>query len=194
MGSAWPNDPDAVLRGLFGSLVTGAESGGRSAANMWSSLRTAAENWAQGVLSVTSAVPPTAEEISATARQLIGHVTIQDMNRYSKTVGEFLRAKQNLKAGGHDNQITGDSIFNPPWSKTGLNPAVPTRYRIRVQRSLTFRGFTHVPRVEWATYEISGPLTSAADALDQANTLFSQADYNSRVSINGILDYSIEVI
>lgn len=194
MGSTWPNNPDAVLRGLFGGLVTGAEGGGRGAANMWSSLKTAANDWAKGVLSVTSAVPPTDEQITATAHQLIGHVTIQDMNRYAQTVGEFLRAKQNLQELGTDYQITGDAIFSPPWSKTADNPAIPTRYRIRVLRSITVRGFTHIQRNEWATYELSGPLTNVADALQQANTLFSQADYNSRASINEILDYQIETV
>jgi hypothetical protein len=161
---------------------------------MWSTLRTAASDWAQGVLSVTSAVPPTAEQISAKAAQLIGHVTIQDVNRYSKTVGEFMRAKQNLTNLGTDYQITGDAIFSPPWARTAGNPAIPTRYRIRVQRSIMVRGFTQIQRTEWATYEITGPLTNVADALQQANTLFSQADYNARASINDILDYSIEII
>ena len=194
MAPQWPNDPDGVLRGLFGNLVAGAESGGRGAANMWSSLRTAATNWATGVLAVTSEQPPTSDEVAAKVNQLIGHVTIQDMNRYTKTVGEYLRARENLRALGHDYQITGDAIFTPPWATTSSNPAVPTRYRIRVLRSITVRGFTNIQRVEWATYEITSPLTNAADALQQANTLFSQADYNSRASINGILDYSIEVV
>ena len=194
MASEWPNNPDGVLRGLFGNLVAGAESGGRGAANMWSSLRTAATNWATGVLSVTSAYPPTPDEVAAKVHQLIGHVTIQDMNRYAATVGEYLRAKNNLRQLGDTNQITGNEIFVPPWSTTAANPAIPTRYRIRVLRSITVRGFTHTQRNEWATYEITSPLTNVADALQQANTLFSQADYNSRASINEILDYSIEVV
>jgi len=194
MASQWPNNPDSVLRGMLGNLVSAAESGGRGAANMWSAIHSAANDWASGVLAVTNPTPPTPEEISAKAQQLIGHITIQDVNRYSHTVGEFLRARANLASLGPQEQITGNAVFNPPWARTTGNAAVPTRYRIRVLRSITVKGFTSINREEWASYEVTGPLTSAADALNQANSLFSQSDYNSRASINSILDYTIEAI
>ena len=194
MASSWPNDPDGVLRGLFGSLVAGAESGGLGAVNMWSSLRTAATDWATSVLSVTSSMPPTQADIAAKVDQLIGHVTVQDVNRYAQHVGAFLRAKQRLHQIPYGGQITGDAVWVPPWAQTVGNPAVPTRYRIRVQRAITVYGFKPIQRVEWATYEITAPLTSAQDALQQANTLFSAADYNARAQINQVLDYSIEAV
>lgn len=161
---------------------------------MWGALHDAARSWAEGVLRVTQAATPTAEQIDAAARGLIGRVTIQDMNRYSALAGEYLRARQNLQQLGETSQIEGTAIFQPPWSTTTGNPAVPTRYRIRVLRSITVRGFTQIQREEWATYEISSPLTTVADALNQANQLFAQADYNSRASINQVLDYSIETV
>jgi len=194
MASQWPNNPDSVLRGMFGSLVTDAEYGGRGAQNMWNSVKDAAARWAEGVLTVTSPTTPTPLEIQTRAQQLIGHITIQDVNRYSHTVGEFLRARANLASLGPQEQITGNAVFNPPWARTTGNAAVPTRYRIRVLRSITVKGFTSINREEWASYEVTGPLTSAADALNQANSLFSQSDYNSRASINSILDYTIEAI
>jgi len=193
MGSDWPNSADSVLRGLWGNLLSAAE-GGRSATNMWNGLRSGAYSWAEGVLNITSAEPPTPEQITAKAQQLIGHVTIQDMNRYTKLAGEYLRAKQNLQTLDPGQQITGNSIFVPPWNNTADNPAVPTRYRIRVLRSITVRGFTQIERNEWSTYEITSPLTNIEDALNQANTLFAQTDYNSRASINEVLDYTIEAI
>jgi len=192
--SGWPNETDAVLRGLWGSLVAGAESGGRGAANMWESLRSGAESWATSVLSITSPTPPTEAEIALQAHSLIGHVTIMDVNRYAKTVGEFLAAKQNLQQLDPADQIPGNAIFHAPWATTVGNPAVPTRYRIRVLRSITVSGFTQIQRNEWATYEISSPLTSTADALQQANTLFAQSDYNARAQINDVLDYVIEAV
>ena len=192
MASDWPNNPDSVLRGLWGSLVNGAASG-RGAANMWQSLREGAYSWAEGILSVTSATVPTEAEIQAKGAELIGHVTILDMNRYTKLAGEFLRARENLQALGPNDQITGNAVFTPPWSQTAGNPAVPTRYRIRVLRSLTYRGI-NVTTQKWSTYEITSPITSTADALDQANSLFNGADYNRSAGINAILDYSIEAI
>lgn len=161
---------------------------------MWSALNTAANEWASSVLSVTSAVPPTPSAIQEKARQLIGHVTIMDVNRYASYVGQFLRANQRLHQLEPGQQITGDAIWVPPWATTVGNPAVPTRYRIRVQRSITVYGFRPIQRVEWSTYEITSPLTNVADALQQANTLFSMADYNARAKINQVLDYSIEAV
>jgi len=193
MAGNWTSDPDAVLRGLWGNLVSAAE-GGRSASNMWTALRSGAYDWARGLLSVTSVTAPTEEEIQTQASALIGHVTIMDMNRYAKLAGEYLKARQNLKSLGETDQITGNAVFSPPWAKTIGNPAVPTRYRIRVLRSINVRGFTSIDRQEWSTYEITSPLTSVADALQQANTLFAQADYNARASINEILNYTIEAV
>ncbi len=192
MASDWPNSSDSVLRGLWGSLVSGAANG-RDAANMWQSLREGAYSWAESILSVTSATVPTEAEIQAKGQELIGHVTVMDMNRYTKLAGEFLRARENLQSLGANDQITGNAVFTPPWSQTAGNPAVPTRYRIRVLRSLTYRGI-NVSTEKWSTYEITSPLTSTADALDQANALFAGADYNRSAGINAILDYSIEAI
>lgn len=192
MASSWPSDPDAVLRGLWGNLVNARESGGGDAANMWDALRSGAEAWASGVLNITSPGVPTQAEIEAQAQQLIGHVTVQDMNRYTQLAGQFITAKNNLAAQGLEEQILGTSIFTPPWSTTAANPAVPDRFRIRVLRDITVKGFTAINRQEWATYELAGELTTAGAALAYADQLFNQADYNARASINSTLQYSIE--
>lgn len=193
MASDWPSNPDSVLRGMWGNLISAAQNG-RGAANMWSALRQGAYDWAEGVLGVTSANPPTPESIQARADQLIGHVTIQDMNRYSKLAGEFLRAKDNLKATPRDSQINGSAIFTAPWATTVGNPAVPTRYRLRVLRSLTLHGLSDTPELQWASYDLTGPITTINDAMTQADTMFAQADYSSNLTINGVLDFHIEAI
>ena len=99
-----------------------------------------------------------------------------------------------LQAQGLDEQILGRNVFTPPWSTTAGNPAVPDRYRIRVLRDITVQGFTAINRQEWATYELAGQLGTAGAAIDYANQLFTQADYNSRATINAVLDYSIEQV
>jgi hypothetical protein len=161
---------------------------------MWDALKDAAYNQAYSTLVITSPTFPTQDEVDQAAANLIGHVTIQDMNRYSALAGQYLSAKANLAALGRDNQITGQEIFNPPWSTTSSSPAIPTRYRIRVLRDITVSGFQAINRQEWATYELGGVLTNVGTALDTADQLFNQADYNSRASINSILDYSIETV
>jgi hypothetical protein len=193
VASDWNTDPDSVLRGVWGALVSAA-SEGRSASNMWNALRDAADSQAQAVLNVTSATPPTEQEIQDAAGNLIGHVTIQDMNRYSQLAGQYLASKANLQAAGQAAQIEGSGIFNAPWSTTQANPAIPTRYRLRVLRDITVAGFSPIQRQEWATYELGGVLTTVGDALTTADALFNQADYNSRASINSVLDYSIETV
>jgi hypothetical protein len=191
--SDWGSDPDSVLSGLWGSLVNAA-SEGRSTSNMWSALKEGAYNYAASVLNVTSATTPSDAEIQAAAQQLIGHVTITDMNRYSALAGQYLSAKANLQAIAQNQQIEGNMIFSPPWATTVGNPAVPTRYRIRVLRDITVFGFTQIQRQEWSSYELGGVLTTTGDALGLADQLFNQADYNARAQINSILDYSIETV
>lgn len=161
---------------------------------MWNALKTGAYQWAQSVLSVTSDNPPTPGEIQDAADGLISHVTILDMNRYASLAGQYLAAKNNLAALAPGDQIPGTAIFNPPWANTADNPAIPTRYRIRVLRDITVHGFTAIERQEWRTYELGGTLTSIEDALATADQLFSQADYNSRASINQTVDYVIETV
>lgn len=192
MADDWPNDSDSVLRGLFGNLVAAREAGGGGAVNMWNALQSAATSWASGVLSITSVQPPTEAEIALQAQSLIGNVTIQDMNKYTQLAGQYISAKNNLMALSPEQQILGSEIFTPPWSQTAGNPAIPDRYRIRVLRDITVAGFTKIDRQEWASYELSGPLTSPIDALQAADQLFEQADYNARASINTTVEYSIE--
>ena len=175
-------------------MTSAAETGGRGAQNMWNAVKDAAASWAESVLSVTSATTPTALEIQTMGQRLISGITIQDMNRYVATAGEYIAAKANLQALQAGEQITGASIFTAPWATTADNAAVPTRYRIRVLRDITVHGFTAIDRTEWATYELTGPLTTLADALDQADALFAQADYNARADIKNTLDYTIEAV
>lgn len=191
--SDYGNDADSVLRGLFGSLTSAAENG-IGAQNMWQALRSGAYNWASSVLSVTSPEPPTPEEITNAANGLIQHVTVTDMNRYASLAGKYVATKNNLAALNPNDQIPGEAIFNPPWANTADNPAIPTRYRIRVLRDITVHGFTAIERQEWSTYELGGTLTSIGDALTQADQLFSQADYNARADINATVDFVIETV
>jgi hypothetical protein len=179
---------------MFGSFVSAREEGGGSAANMWQALRDSASAWAASTLNIISPNTPTQDEINAAAHELIGNVTIQDVNKYTALAGQYLSARANLAAQGLEQEIMGTSIFVPPWSTTAGNPAVPDRYRIRVLRDITVAGFTKIDRQEWATYELAGQLTTAGDALDYANTLFEQSDYNARASINNVVSYSIEQI
>lgn len=184
---------DAILRGLFGALVASAEAG-ESTAQVWSGLRAGAADWAANTLAITLGRPPDATEVAAAAKTLLAGVSAADVSRWRGIAGQYVAAKGNLTSRMLGSQIFGDAIFRPPWSVTDSNPAVTERYRIRVNWLLQYKGFETVELSEWNTYDLTGPLTSVQDALDQARAAFEQASYNTRTSIKDVLDYSIEVV
>ena len=184
---------DSVLRGLFGTFTAAAEAG-MGTAEVWSSLRSAATDWATSVVSVTAGAAGYDEAVSTAAQTLLQGVTIQDVNTYRAIAGAAVRAKNNLQSAAGTEQIVGTSIFQAPWSVTGDNPAIPTRYRLRVLRNITVKGFTQVERNEWASYDLGINITSVDDAIKMANDAFNREDYNKTASINSVLDYSLEVV
>lgn len=191
-GSSWP-DSDSILRGLFGSIVNSTEQG-QSTADVWGQLRNASETWAEPALRVQLGRQPTADEISAAGRALLSHVSAADVSRYRGIAGQQVAARQALADLGEGRQITDAEVFTPPWARTASNPAIQTRYRIRVNWHISFKGFEQVERDEWSTYDLEGPLTTLEDALGQARASFNTASYNRRASILGVNDYMIEAV
>jgi hypothetical protein len=194
----WPNTPSDVLRGMWGTFQSSAQTFGRSAVAMWNAVNDAAAAAAEYTLSITSPTVPTALQIQDAAHALIGNVTIQDVNQMAVTVGQWMAAKENLLAQGLDQQILGTSIFTPPWSTTAANPGVPDRYRIRVLRDITYRGIGATV-TQWATYELGGPLTTLQDALDAADAAWALSSglsgkRNSSAEITSHVDYEIEQV
>lgn len=190
-GSWWESSPG--LRQVFPAIVNAA-SQGASTAEVWSAIRDSAATIAGSTLGVTLGRTATDAEISAKVADILQGVSATQVSQARGAAGGIVQAHNNLLARGTEMQIMSDSIARPPWSQTADVAGIQEQYRIRIQREITFHGFTDVSRVEWATYELAGSLTSMADAIATANTLFGQADYNRNVSINGILDYSIEAI
>lgn len=193
MASNWPQDPDSVLRGLFGNIVASA-AGGLSTADVWSNLRTAASNWASSVLSLGSAGVPSEQDVNDLAAQMLSHVSAADVSRYRGIAGSFLQAKANLAGAGPGDQITGGSIFTPPWATTADNPAIPTQYRLRILRTIYPFATQRFTRQEWNTYDLTGPLTSLEDAINQANAKFQSANYNRTSTIVSVDDAVIETV
>ena len=193
MPSDWPDNSDSVLRGLFGSFTSAA--GQRlTTAGVWDALRTGASNWASSVLAVTSAVPPSAEEISAKASQLLGHVTIIDVNNWRHVAGQQVRAQNNLMAQGLGEQITAGSIFTPPWARTAANPAIATSYRMTVQYIVEPNAAPGTSILEPHSYSLGTVLTTPGDALSEAQSLLGGQSYTNTGRITGISSYSIEAI
>ena len=192
MAADWTTNSDAVMRGMFGNLLSGAANG-RDAANMWQSLREGAYSWAENYLTLTGTTKPTEEQIQAKGQDLIGHVTIMDMNRYVKLAGEAISAKNALHAMQPGTQIEGNAIWRPPWATSGGTDGRFEKYRIEIQRSITYRGI-NVTTTKWSSYEITSPLTTVEDALAQADSLFQQAKYFRSVGNYSTLDYRITKI
>jgi hypothetical protein len=181
------------LRAVFPSIVQAA-SEGQTTAQVWQTIRSSADEASAAQLSIQLGRAPTAEEVAESSSFLLRGVGIQQVNGARAAAGQMVAAHAALSGADPDAQITADMVGVPPWSITSNAAGVQTQYRIHVQREIVVHGFTAITRQEWASYNLSGPITSIADALDQANSLFGAADYNRNVDINQILDYSIETV
>ena len=178
-GEPLPTDVP-LLRGLFGVLQTGARQG-LDTSTIWSNLRQAAGNWQLQSQGAPQPYNPTvAEAAGATALSAMG-IRGDTVSTFRGVAGNWLRAKQELAQLGENSQVTAGSIFTPPWSKTS-GSAVPSRYRIRTQwqtQSAAGDVFTR-----WKQDEITGPLSTLADALAQAAP--DPATDSGRMLLSGI--------
>jgi hypothetical protein len=160
---------------------------------MWDAFNSSATDFVTQQLGLTSFGSATAEEIAAGVKEMTGNVTIQMMNTYVQLAGQNLRANANLAALELDQQIPGEAIFTPPWSTTGDNPAIPTRYILRVNSSVRDLIAHGAYADQWNSYMISGPLTSMSDLLNRANQLFNQNPSASRYRVGSINAYTLTV-
>lgn len=181
------------LRTVFPSIV-GAASEGQTTAQVWQTIRDSADLASAAQLSIQLGREPTGQEIADSSAFLLRGINIQSVNQARAAAGQMVSAHAQLSGADPNAQITAGMVGVPPWSITANAAGVQRQFRINVQRDITVHGFTAITRQEWASYNLSGPITSIADALDQANTLFGNADYNRNVDINQILDYSIETV
>jgi hypothetical protein len=181
------------LRTVFPSIVAAAAAG-QTTAQVWQTIRDSADLASSATLSITLGREPTGAEIADASAYLLQGVGIQQVNGARAVAGQMVSAHAALTAADPDSLISANMVGVPPWSITANAAGVQRQYRISVQRDITVHGFTAITRQEWASYNLSGPITSVADALNQANTLFGNADYNRNVDINQILDYSIETV
>jgi len=191
IGDWWTDAPG--LRGIFPSILQAA-SEHQTTAQVWQTIRDSADTASAATLSITLGREPTGLEIADASALMLKGVNIQTVNHARAVAGEMVAAHSNLTVAGMYDQIDASMIATPPWSQTANAAGISTQYRIHVQRDITVRGFTAINRQEWASYNLTGPITSVADALAQANALFRAARYNSNVDINDILDYTIEAI
>lgn len=186
--AGWGNDPNATLRGLWGTLVNSAAAG-QTTQDVWQQLRQAATNQAASVLGLTLGREPTLDEIDSAYRQMFGNVTVQHVNQWRKEAGRYVAAQRNLAATDSGVQIGGDAIYRRNtelWG--GSSPIVPT-YRIRVKYSYTVGT---LQGEEWATYDIGGVITSLEDIQNKVSQQFKGKDYNKNTVMGDWLSYAIE--
>jgi len=188
----WPY-ASPLLSGLFGSLQQAAINRLSTAAT-WAQLRLDTGSWAwqasgQGEL-------PSNDELIAQGQQILSAqgVGIQQVNAYRAIANQWRTAKQNLAALDPADQITGSAIFVPPWAQT-TSGNVPSRYRLRVQWEVepsSGDAFT-----TWGSYEVSSPLTSLQDLLDQAGGLVGRKPTSNiplGATVSSAVDYELEQI
>ena len=171
-----------------------ASAEGQTTAQVWQTIRDATDIASASQLSIILGREATGAEIADASALMLKGLNIQAVNQARATAGQMVSAHAALSSADPNEQISGEMIGVPPWSVTSNTAGVQTQYRIHVKREIVFKGFTRVTRQEWASYNLSGPITSVADAIAQANRLFAAADYNTRTEISQILDYSIEAV
>lgn len=191
-GQSWW-EQSGGLRTVFGSIVQAA-SQGASTAQIWDAIRTSAANVATGILRTQLGEEPTPGQVASSAATLLKGVGATQVSQARGAAGQLVNAHSNLRNLEQDAQITANEVGLPPWAQTVNARGVQTQYRIRVLRNLTFKGFKEINLQEWGTYLLSGPLTTVADALAQANALFTGSAYNKSTTINDTLDYFIEAV
>lgn len=162
-GDIQPTDVP-LLRGLFGTLQTGAQQH-LDTATIWQNLRQAAGTWqfqAQGVQQ-----PYDQAALEAAGRAILSAQGIRGdtVSTFRGVAGQWLAAKERLAGLDGSQQITSRELFTPPWATT-TESSTPSRYRIRSQWQIE-------PTVGdafsvWKSDELTGPLTNTDDILAQA--------------------------
>lgn len=188
-----PATDNPLLRGLFGVVQSGAQQR-LSTADIWSSLRTAAGTWQFQAQGVAQPYDPAALEAAGRDILRAQGVGIQGVNQFRGLAGQWLGSKQALHAQGDDEQITAGSVFTPPWSATA-DASVPSRYRIRTQWQ--YEDADGELATRWKADELSGPLTTISDALENAEPTDDTTSGAMILSGNEppvMLDYEIEEI
>lgn len=190
-GDWWSDYPG--LRSVFGAIVNATQAQATTA-EVWDAVYTAAEGQAFSTLSTTLGREPTADELQNAVNTTLAGVGAVQVSQARSAASQMVSAYSNLHALSDTDQVLGNAIARPPWAITTNVVGVAEQYRIRVQRTIEVRGFQVITRSEWNTYNLSGPITSVADALNQANNLWGQNPYNVRASIVSVDDYVIESV
>jgi hypothetical protein len=186
-------DPGALLRGAFGSLQQSAANFQDTAA-VWSNLRSYVGNWWYGSQGLEP--PASTSELQAKGADILHQqgVGVQDVNTYRALAGGWRTAGQNLRALEPGQQVTASSIFRPPWAVTDT-AATPSEYRIRVEWNITPE--TGGSFTKWSSYQLTTPLSSVSDVLNQAVSLAKGDRYAGLPGlgdITAIESYEIEQI
>lgn len=187
---ATTGDAESRLRGLYGSFLSSA-SQSATTSEVWSGLRESAAQSVYGPLSTVLGRDPTSIEVDIAAKEWMRGITIQDVSRYRGIAGRQLSSQRQLSRLGLDEQITQESIFNPPWSSNGSIVGRQTAYRIRWQ---TQRETESGIETKWMSTTLSGQLTTINDVVGQREAFMTENRYHERgfTSIEGSL--SLEVV
>lgn len=191
-GGDWLN-ASPLLSGLFGSLQQAATNH-LSTADLWAQLRLDTGSWQAQMAGTGEELSD--QELIANGAKILSQqgVGIQQVNTYRALANQWRTAKDNLLAMDPADQIRGQAIFVPPWAQT-TSSAVPSRYRVRVQWEVeptVGDAFT-----TWGAYEVSSPLTSLNDLLDQAGQLVGKKPTSNvplGAIVKGASDYELEQI
>lgn len=186
-------DGQGYLTSLWGTFQQAAQAGADTS-TLWSQLRQAAGTLPFGQQPRdASGRFISREAYGAQVLQSKG-VGIAQVNAMRGQAGKWLSARNRLASRPGDQQITADSIFSPAWRTSGLGPANPPQYRLRILRGIGVSGQEGTQYTSWSTYDLGSNVGSLDQLIARANQAYGRQRYSSGTFINEVLDYEIEVI
>jgi hypothetical protein len=162
-----------LVTGAFGTFQQSA-LGRLSTEDIWQELRQTVGRWAWTASGEGGS--PSVGDLEARGKAILSEqgVGIQQVNKAREAAGEWRGAREQLASLRPDQQVPAQAIFRPPWAETAAT-GVPEQFRARVQWQIT--PTTGDTFTKWSTYELTSPLLTTGDVIDQATASMESDRY-----------------
>lgn len=178
---------------MFGSF-TAAAAANENTATIWQRINDYANAWAASTARAVYGPSVTDAQIADRAQQLMGHVTIMDVNNYRALAGQYERARQVATTQQSNAQFAADSIFVAPWSRLAQTGGAVREYRANVSFSSNIIGRGGRRLEETRAFVIGPTLTTPDDLIAAAKSWYEKLPYNTQINDVQVTDFALEAI
>lgn len=155
--------PDGLSSGALQwfQAIWSAAAQRMSTADVWSAIRSAAEQQANYLLSAITSAPISPELLAAKANELLSGLSIFDVNIMRQNAGQLISAANALNSAADETAIDASMIGRPLTALTGGPEGLPPLYRARIQYTgIDFEGNAFQ---DWTSLFLSGEPTTVGD-------------------------------